>query len=312
MASTPRDAIIDRASATITASLIGEASRAIVRSFFDEATFTASHVVHDPESRIAAIIDSVLDFDPASARTGHVSADAIIDYVRAEGLTVEWLLETHAHADHFSAAPYLQEKLGGRIAIGRAITTVQRVFGTLFNEGTSFDRDGSQFGQLFDDGDRFSIGGLEAIVLHVPGHTPADLAYVIGDAVFPGDTIFMPDFGTARADFPGGDARQLFRSIRRLLSLPRAARLFLCHDYKAPGRDVFAWETTIGAQRDGNVHVHDGVDEDAFVAMRTARDATLDMPRLILPAIQVNMRGGHLPEPEANGTRYLKIPLDTV
>jgi glyoxylase-like metal-dependent hydrolase (beta-lactamase superfamily II) len=202
--------------------------------------------------------------------------------------------------------------LGGKIAIGRAITTVQQTFGTLFNEGSDFQRNGSQFDQLFDDGDSFTIGGLSAVVLHVPGHTPADLAYVIGDAVFPGDTIFMPDFGTARADFPGGDARQLFRSIRRLLSLPRAARLFLCHDYKAPDRDAFAWETTTGAERDSNVHVHDGVEEDAFVAMRTARDATLDMPRLILPSIQVNMRAGHLPEPEANGTRYLKIPLDTV
>lgn len=312
MASTPSDAIIERASASISASLVGDAPRAIVRSFFDEATFTVSHVVHDPATRAAAIIDSVLDYDPASARTGHGSADAIIDYVRSEGLAVEWLLETHAHADHFSAAPYLQEKLGGTIAIGGAITTVQHVFGDLFNEGATFPRDGSQFGLLFNDGDSFSIGGLGAIVLHVPGHTPADLAYVIGDAVFPGDTIFMPDFGTARADFPGGDARQLYRSIRRLLSLPRATRLFLCHDYKAPGRDVFAWETTIGAQRDANVHVHDGIGEDAFVAMRTARDATLDMPRLILPAIQVNMRGGHLPEPEANGTRYLKIPLDTV
>jgi glyoxylase-like metal-dependent hydrolase (beta-lactamase superfamily II) len=312
MVAAPIDAVVARATAQITASLIDDTPRAVVRSFFDEATFTASHVVHDPATRTAAIIDSVLDFDPASARTGHVSADAIIAYVRAEGLRVEWLLETHAHADHLSAAPYLQQQLGGKIAIGRAITTVQQTFGTLFNEGSDFQRNGSQFDQLFDDGDSFTIGGLSAVVLHVPGHTPADLAYVIGDAVFPGDTIFMPDFGTARADFPGGDARQLFRSIRRLLSLPRAARLFLCHDYKAPDRDAFAWETTTGAERDSNVHVHDGVEEDAFVAMRTARDATLDMPRLILPSIQVNMRAGHLPEPEANGTRYLKIPLDTV
>ena len=312
MAAAPTDAVVTRATAQITASLIGDAPRPIVQSFFDEVTFTASHVVHDPVTRSAAIIDSVLDFDPASARTGHKSADAMIDYVRAQGLSVEWLLETHAHADHLSAAPYLQQQLGGRIAIGRAITAVQQTFGTLFNEGSDFQRDGSQFDHLFDDGDSFTIGSLAAAVLHVPGHTPADLAYVIGDAVFTGDTIFMPDFGTARADFPGGDARQLFRSIRRLLSLPRGARLFLCHDYKAPERDTFAWETTIGAERDSNVHVHDGIEEDGFVAMRTARDATLDMPRLILPSIQVNMRAGHLPEPEANGTRYLKIPLDTV
>lgn len=312
MAGVPNDTVVARAAAQTTASLVGDAPRPVVRSFFDEATFTASHVVHDPTARTAVVIDPVLDFDPASARTGQQSADRIIAHVRAEGLKVEWLLETHAHADHLSAAPYLQQHLGGKIAVGRAITTVQQTFGTLFNEGSDFRRDGSQFDHLFDDGDCFTIGELKAMVLHVPGHTPADLAYVIGDAVFPGDTIFMPDFGTARADFPGGDARELFRSIRRLLSLPRAARLFLCHDYKAPNRAVFAWETTIGAQRDGNVHVHEGVDEDDFVAMRNARDATLEMPRLILPAIQVNMRAGHLPAPESNGTRYLKIPLDTV
>lgn len=312
MAGVPNDTVVARAAAQTTASLVVDAPRPVVRSFFDEATFTASHVVHDPTARTAVVIDPVLDFDPASARTGQQSADRIIAHVRAEGLKVEWLLETHAHADHLSAAPYLQQHLGGKIAVGRAITTVQQTFGTLFNEGSDFRRDGSQFDHLFDDGDCFTIGELKAMVLHVPGHTPADLAYVIGDAVFPGDTIFMPDFGTARADFPGGDARELFRSIRRLLSLPRAARLFLCHDYKAPNRAVFAWETTIGAQRDGNVHVHEGVDEDDFVAMRNARDATLEMPRLILPAIQVNMRAGHLPAPESNGTRYLKIPLDTV
>ncbi len=286
--------------------------RAIVHSLFDEATFTASYVVHDPETLQAAIIDSVLDYDPAAGRTTHASADAIVAYVEAEGLTIAWVLETHAHADHMSAAPYLQGRLGGRLAIGRAITTVQTVFGKIFNEGTAFARDGSQFDRLFDDGDLFEIGSLRASVLYVPGHTPADLAYVIGDAVFCGDTIFMPDYGTARADFPGGDARTLYRSIRRLLSLPREARLFLCHDYKAPGRDSFAWETSIGVERDANVHVHDGVAEDAFVTMRTARDRTLDMPRLILPSVQVNMRGGRLPEPEANGTRYLKIPIDAL
>lgn len=284
----------------------------IVRGFFDEATFTVSYVVHDPVARAAAIIDSVLDFDPASGRTSHGSAQAIVDYVTARGLTVEWLLETHVHADHLSAAPWLQAQLGGKLGIGRHITTVQNTFGKLFNAGTEFERDGSQFDQLFDDGDSFMLGSIRATVLAVPGHTPADLAFVIGDAVFPGDTIFMPDYGTARADFPGGDARRLYHSIRRLLALPREARLLLCHDYKAPGRDEFRWETTIGAQRDANVHVHDGIGENEFVAMRTARDRTLDMPRLILPSIQVNMRGGRLPEPEANGTRYLKIPLDAV
>ncbi|EQB11619.1 beta-lactamase [Sphingobium quisquiliarum P25] len=290
----------------------GKITAPVVRSFFDEPTFTASYVVHDPATRSAAIIDSVLDFDPASGRTDHGSAQAIIDYVEAEGLKVEWLLETHAHADHLSAAPFLQEKLGGKLAIGRVITTVQNVFGKIFNEGTQFERDGSQFDHLFDDGDRFSIGSIPAVALHVPGHTPADLAYVIGDAVFTGDTLFMPDYGTARADFPGGNARMLYRSIRRLMDLPRETRTFLCHDYKAPGRDDFVWETTIGQERDSNVHVHEGVGEDEFVEMRTRRDATLGMPRLILPSIQVNMRGGHLPEPEENGTRYLKLPLDVL
>lgn len=306
------DIALSHASSLICEADVGSAPKPLVRTFFDEATFTASHVVFDPATLKAAIIDSVLDFDPAAGRTSHDSADAIIAFVRAEGLSVEWLLETHAHADHLSAAPYLQQQLGGQLAIGRAITTVQTVFGKLFNEGTAFERDGSQFDRLFDDGDTFTIGSLSALVLHVPGHTPADLAYVIGDAVFCGDSLFMPDYGTARADFPGGDARQLYRSIRRLLSLPREARLFLCHDYKAPGRESFAWETTIGIERDANVHVHDGISEDAFVAMRTARDATLSMPRLILPSVQVNMNAGRLPEPEDNGTRYLKIPLDVL
>lgn len=283
-----------------------------IRSFFDEATFTVTHVISDPATGKAAIIDSVLDFDPASGRTSYKSADQVIDYVREAGLEVEWLLETHAHADHLSAAPYLQSKLGGQIAIGRAILAVQNVFGKMFNEGTEFARDGSQFDRLFDDGDIFAIGSIPAMALHVPGHTPADLAYVIGNAAFVGDTLFMPDYGTARADFPGGDARTLYRSIRRLLTLPGETRVFLCHDYKAPGRDQFAWETTIGHQRTANVHVHDGVDEDAFVTMREARDATLGMPRLILPSIQINMRGGHLPDAEDNGVRYLKIPLDVL
>lgn len=306
------DTALSHASTLIAEAGVESSPKPVVRTFFDEPTFTASHVVFDPVTLKAAIIDSVLDFDPAAGRTSHASADAIIAFVRAEDLDVEWLLETHAHADHLSAAPYLQQQLGGQLAIGRAITTVQSVFGKLFNEGTAFERDGSQFDRLFDDGDTFTIGSLSASVLHVPGHTPADLAYVIGNAVFCGDSLFMPDYGTARADFPGGDARQLYRSIRRLLSLPREARLFLCHDYKAPGRDSFAWETTIGIERDANVHVHDGVSEDAFVAMRTARDATLSMPRLILPSVQVNMNAGRLPEPEDNGTRYLKIPLDVI
>jgi glyoxylase-like metal-dependent hydrolase (beta-lactamase superfamily II) len=288
------------------------ARQPVVRTFFDEPTFTATHVVHHPALRVAAIIDSVLNYDAAAGRTAHKSADAIVDYVQTEGLSVAWHLETHAHADHLSAAPYLQERLGGALAIGQEIIRVQTVFGKIFNAGSEFVRDGSQFDRLLKDGDSFKIGELSAIALHVPGHTPADMAFVIGDAAFVGDTLFMPDYGTARADFPGGDAHQLYRSIRRLLSLPDATRLFLCHDYKAPGRDDFVWETSVGAERAANVHVHDGIDEDEFVAMRVARDATLSMPQLILPSVQINMRAGHLPEPEQNGTRYLKIPLDTV
>ena len=284
----------------------------IVRTFFDEATFTASHVVHDPATNKAAIIDSVLDFDQASGRTSHGSADAIIAYVRDAGLHVEWQIETHAHADHLSAAPYLIDALGGTLVIGREITTVQRVFGDIFHEDARFARDGSQFDQLVSDGDQFTLGDIAITVLHTPGHTPACMSWLIGDALFVGDTLFMPDYGTARADFPGGNARILFRSIRRLLALPAQTRVFLCHDYKAPNRDVFAWESSIGAQREHNVHIHDGVDEDTFVAMRQTRDATLGMPRLILPSIQINMRGGNFPEPEANGTRYLKLPLNTL
>lgn len=292
--------------------LRGEIRVPVVKTFFDEPSFTASHVVHDPETRIAAIVDSVMDFDQAAGRTSFETAERVIDYVSSEGLRVEWLLESHAHADHLSAAPYLQEKVGGKIAIGEHIRTVQEVFGKVFNEGTGFARDGSQFDRLFLDGDTFSLGGIPAIALHVPGHTPADVAYIIGDAALVGDTMFMPDYGTARTDFPGGDAQQLYKSIRRLMALPAETRVFLCHDYKAPNRDQYVWETTIGAERTGNVHVHEGVDEATFVAMRTARDATLAMPRLILPSVQVNMRAGHLPEPEANGTRYLKLPLNTL
>lgn len=284
----------------------------VVRTFFDEATFTASHVVHDPATNKAAIIDSVLDFDQASGRTSHASADAIIAYVRDAGLEVEWQIETHAHADHLSAAPYLIAALGGKLVIGREITTVQQVFGEVFHEDERFARDGSQFDLLVDDGDQLTLGDIAITVLHTPGHTPACMSWLIGDALFVGDTLFMPDYGTARTDFPGGNARLLYRSIRRLLSLPAETRIFLCHDYKAPDRDSFAWESSIDLQRERNVHIHEGVDEVAFVAMREARDATLGMPRLILPSIQVNMRGGHLPEPEANGTRYLKLPLNTL
>lgn len=302
------------ASISVASGIVQQATPTDVRvcTFFDEATFTATHVVHDPVTRKAAIIDSVLDFDPASGRTSSGSADAVIAYVQEQDLDVAWLLETHAHADHLSAAPYLQERLGGTLAIGRQILKVQQVFGKIFNEGPRFARDGSQFDHLFDDGDRFMLGSIPAIALHVPGHTPADLAYVIGDAAFIGDTLFMPDYGTARADFPGGDARVLYRSVRRLLDLPVQTRLFLCHDYKAPGRDTFVWETTVGQQRAANVHIHDGVSEDDFAAMREARDVTLGMPRLILPSIQVNIRGGHLPEPEDNGVSYLKLPLNAL
>ena len=283
-----------------------------VAAFFDEATFTVSYVVSDPVTRICAIIDSVLDFDAASGRTATTSADLLIAYVQDKGLTVAWLLETHVHADHLSGAPYLQAELGGRLAIGRDITRVQAVFGEVFNAGREFARDGSQFDRLFDDGDTFQVGELPVTVLHVPGHTPADIAYVIGDAAFVGDTLFMPDYGTARTDFPGGDAHQLFKSIRRLLRLPDQTRLFLCHDYKAPGRDIYVWETTVADQRASNIHVCDGVSQDAFVALRQARDRQLAMPRLLLPSVQINMRGGKLPEPEANGVRYLKIPLDSL
>ncbi|MEP5485247.1 MAG: MBL fold metallo-hydrolase [Parasphingorhabdus sp.] len=287
-------------------------NRPVIKSFFDHPTNTVTYVVHDAETKCTAIIDSVFDFDPASGRTALDSADEVIAYVTAKDLTVEWLLETHAHADHLSAAPYLQEKLGGKIAIGEHIVTVQNVFGKLFNAGTEFQRNGSDFDHLFADGDRFQIGNIDVTVMHVPGHTPACIAYVIGDAVFVGDTMFMPDYGSARADFPGGDARQLHRSMRRILSLPDNSRLFMCHDYLPAGRTEYVWETTVVAERQNNIHAHDGISEDDFVAMRTARDKTLDMPRLILPSIQVNMRAGHLPPPEDNGVRYLKIPLNGV
>ncbi len=304
------DAFISNAIGQIGAVLNGSLKSPLVMAFFDEPTFTASYVVSDPATRRAAIIDSVWNFDHASGRTNFKSADTIIAYVEAEGLTVDWILETHAHADHLSAAPYLQQKVGGKLVIGREIITVQGVFGKIFNEGTEFARDGSQFDRLLSDGDTLSIGETPLIALHVPGHTPADMAFVVGDALFTGDTMFMPDYGSARCDFPGGNAHHLFRSVRRLMQLPDATRVFLCHDYKAMGRDEFVWETTMLAERTANVHIHEGVDEDQFVAMRTERDATLSMPKLILPALQVNMRGGHLPPPEENGVRYLKLPLD--
>ena len=306
------DQNLSSAAAQIERARADKCLRPSIAGFFDEATNTVSYVVHDPKTSEASIIDSVLDFEAASGRTSNGSADRIIEYVTSNNLKVTWLIETHAHADHISAAPYLQERLGGKLAIGRDIIRVQEVFGKLFNAGTDFERDGSQFDKLFEDGETFKIGELEGIALHVPGHTPADMAFIIGDAAFVGDTIFMPDFGTARADFPGGDAHQLYRSIRRLLSLPDETRLFLCHDYKAPGRDEYAWETTVKQQREENVHVKDGVSEEDFVEMRTGRDKTLAMPKLIMPSVQVNIRGGRLPEPEDNGVSYIKIPVNAV
>ena len=287
-------------------------SRLEVDGFFDEATNTVSYVAVDPATGKCALVDSVLDFDPSAGRTDHRSADKLIAFVRERGLEAEWLLETHVHADHLSAAPYLQDQLGGALAIGRNITVVQDMFGKIFNAGTEFQRDGSQFDRLFVDGDRFMVGSIEAQAMHTPGHTPACMTYLIGDAAFVGDTLFMPDYGTARCDFPGGDARMLYRSIHRIFALPDATRLFLCHDYKAPGRDQFSWETTVGEEKRQNVHVREGISEDEFVAMRTARDSTLGMPKLILPAVQVNMRAGQMPPPEDDGKRYLKIPLDTL
>jgi glyoxylase-like metal-dependent hydrolase (beta-lactamase superfamily II) len=283
-----------------------------VRAFFHEPTFTVSYVVSDDQTKRAAIIDSVWDFDQPSGRTSFKTADEIIAYVTGQNLAIDWILETHAHADHLSAASYLKQKLGGKLAIGREIVTVQEVFGAIFNEGIEFPRDGSQFDRLLEDGEKLMIGQIPLIALHVPGHTPADMAYIIGDAAFVGDTMFMPDYGSARADFPGGDAHRLYRSVRRLMRLPDQTRVFLCHDYKAPNRQEFVWETTMLAERTANVHLHQDVTEDQFVEMRTQRDATLEMPRLILPSIQVNMRAGHLPPPEENGTSYLKLPVDAL
>jgi glyoxylase-like metal-dependent hydrolase (beta-lactamase superfamily II) len=282
-----------------------------IESFFDPATYTVSHLVLDTSTNQCAIVDSVLDYDPKSGRTSTLSADRVIARVRELGASLEWILETHVHADHLSAAPYLKEQLGGKLGIGTHITTVQNVFGKLFNAGTTFARDGSQFDHLFSDNESFTIGSLKAQAWHTPGHTPACMTYVVGDVAFVGDTLFMPDYGTARCDFPGGDARILFQSIRRVLALPPLTRLFMCHDYMPGGRPV-AWITTVAEQRAANIHVREGVDETSFVDMRTKRDATLDMPVLILPSVQINMRAGAMPEPEDNGMRYLKIPIDAL
>jgi glyoxylase-like metal-dependent hydrolase (beta-lactamase superfamily II) len=284
-----------------------------VTAFFDEATNTISYVVVDPTTKKCAVVDSVLDYDPNSGHTDKHSANQIIDFVQRNGLEVEWILESHVHADHLSAAPYIKQQLGGRLAIGAEIKTVQNVFGKIFNAGTEFQRDGSQFDVLFKDGDRFRLGEIPARVMHTPGHTPADMTYVIADAAFVGDTLFMPDAGTARADFPGGDAHALFGSTRRILQeLPDETRLFMCHDYKAPGRDEYKWETTVAEEKRHNIHVREVMSEDEFVRMRSARDKTLGMPRLILPSVQVNMRAGQMPPAEDNGVRYLKIPLDVL
>ena len=281
-----------------------------IQSFFDPSTFTVTHVVSDPVSQRAAIIDSVLDYDPKSGRTSHASADQVVAYVKTAGLSVDWLLETHAHADHLSAAPYLQAQLGGRIGIGRHICAVQGVFRKIFNV-KDMNTQGAEFDHLFDDGEQFRIGDLEVRVIHTPGHTPACLTYVVGQDAFVGDTLFMPDYGTARCDFPGGDAATLFQSIQKVLALPPETRLHLCHDYPPNGRAP-TWQTSVAEQRAHNIHVHDGVTEADFVALRTARDKTLAMPVLILPAVQVNVRAGHLPPPEDNGVSYLKIPINAL
>ncbi len=284
----------------------------VVKAFFDKETNTVSYVVQEPNGQACAIIDSVLDFDHASGRTNTNSADAIADYVKSSDLKVEWILESHVHADHLSAAPYLQEELGGKIGIGTNIVVVQDTFGKVFNEGTEFQRDGSQFDALFEEGDSFHIGQMRGDVLHTPGHTPACLTYVIGDAAFVGDTLFMPDFGTARCDFPGGSSALLYESIQKILALPDETRIFVGHDYKAPGRDEFAWETTVGEQKALNVHIGQGRSIEEFVEMRDARDATLAMPRLILPSLQVNMRAGQMPPEDEQGDVFLKLPVNKI
>jgi glyoxylase-like metal-dependent hydrolase (beta-lactamase superfamily II) len=286
-------------------------NRPEIRAFFDEPTNTVSYLVSDPATKRAAVVDPVLDFDHRTGKASTRSSDAILRAADSAGLTIEWVLETHAHADHLSGAPYIKLKTGAKVGIGEHIREVQKIFRPVFN-ATDLKGDGSEFDHLFKDGERFKIGGLDGEVIHTPGHTPACVSYKIEDAVFVGDTLFMPDYGTARADFPGGSARDLYRSIKRILDLPPQTRLFICHDYKAPGRDSYAWETTVGEERERNVHVRDGVSEDEFVAMREARDATLAAPLLLLPSIQVNIRGGNLPPEEINGVRYLKIPVKMV
>jgi glyoxylase-like metal-dependent hydrolase (beta-lactamase superfamily II) len=281
-----------------------------VHAFFDQDTFTVTYVVRDPSSKKVAVVDSVLDFDYASGRTDTRSADAVIAFVKEHGLEVEWLLETHVHADHLSAAPYIQRELGGKIAIGENIRVVQDTFGKVFNEGTEFQRDGSQFDALFKQGDSFHIGQLRGDVMHTPGHTPACLTYLIGDAAFVGDTLFMPDFGTARCDFPGGSAEMLWDSVQKIMALPDETRIFVGHDYKAEGRDVYAWETTVGAQKAMNKHVGEGKSKEDFVLARNERDAQLAMPRLIIPSLQVNMRAGQMPKAEDNGVSYIKVPVN--
>ncbi|GGY39009.1 hypothetical protein GCM10011297_10260 [Bacterioplanes sanyensis] len=282
----------------------------LVTAFFDEPTFTYSYVVQDPQSKHCAIIDSVLDFDYSAGRTDTRSAEALLAFIEQHGLVVDWILETHVHADHLSAAPYLQQHTGARLGIGQHITTVQQVFGKAFNAGTEFARDGSQFDALFADGDVINIGQLQGRALHTPGHTPACMTYLFGDAAFVGDTLFMPDYGTARCDFPGGDARSLYQSVQKIFALPDETRLFMCHDYLAPGREHYRYQSTVKEEKVANVHIHQGVSEDEFVAMRTERDATLDMPRLILPSVQVNMRAGQMPPADDNGQVYLKLPLN--
>ena len=279
-----------------------------IQAFFDEATYTVSYLVSDPATRAAAVIDPVLDYDHRSGKAATRSADHILAVASRQGLQIEWVLETHVHADHLSAAPHVQRETGAHSGIGEHVREVQKIFRPVFNLD-DVSGDGSEFDHLFKDGEIFAVGSLQFEVLHTPGHTPACLSYQVGDAVFVGDTLFMPDYGTARADFPGGSAQALYRSIRRLLALPPETRLFLCHDYKAPGRDEYVWESTVAEQRARNVHVHDGVTEDGFVAMRQARDATLAAPVLLLPSIQVNIRAGNLPQAESNGVRYLKIPV---
>ena len=283
-----------------------------VKAFFDEATFTISYVVTDPETKTCAVIDSLLDFDQASGRTNTKSADELIAWVKAEGLTCEWIIDTHVHADHLTAAPYIKSQLGGVTAIGDQISVVQKVFKGIFNEGQKFHTDGSQFDHLFADGEIYKVGNIEAKAIHTPGHTPACMSHLIGDALFVGDTIFMPDFGTARCDFPGGDAGTLYESVQKLFALPDETRMFLCHDYKAPGRDFYHWESTVGEEKAKNIHVREGTSKEEFIKMRTERDATLAMPKLILPSVQINMRAGNLPEPEDNGQRYMKLPINAL